>query len=44
MSFDQCTSDALAQAIAADIAAEVTYSPVDPAGAARAAAMRAELL
>lgn len=44
MLFDECTSEALAHAIAADIGREVTYAPVDPAGAARAAAMIAELL
>jgi pimeloyl-ACP methyl ester carboxylesterase/predicted glycosyltransferase len=44
MLFDECTGEALAHAIAADIGREVTYAPVDPAGAARAAAMIAELL
>ncbi len=44
MRYDECTSDALAHAIAADIGREVSYAPVDPAGAARAATMIAELL
>jgi pimeloyl-ACP methyl ester carboxylesterase/predicted glycosyltransferase len=44
MRYEECTSDALAHAIAADIGRQVTYAPVDPAGAARAATMIAELL
>ncbi len=44
MRYEECTSQALAQAIAADIGREVTYAPVDPAGAPRTAAMIAELL
>jgi pimeloyl-ACP methyl ester carboxylesterase/predicted glycosyltransferase len=44
MEFDDATSDALAAAIAQEIGREVDYLPVSGDGAARAAAMIAELL
>ena len=44
LDWDELTPDALAAAIAAEIGREVNYAPVDPGGAARAAARLAELL
>lgn len=44
MDWDELTPDALADAMATEIAREVDYAPVDPGGAARAAARLAELL
>jgi UDP-N-acetylglucosamine:LPS N-acetylglucosamine transferase len=44
MEFDDATPDALAAAIAAEIGREVDYLPVATDGAARAAALIAELL
>ncbi|MDN5860431.1 MAG: alpha/beta fold hydrolase [Pseudonocardia sp.] len=44
MDWDELAPDALAVAIAKEIGREVDYLPVDPGGAARAAAQLAELL
>ena len=44
MDFETATPDVIADAIAAEIGREVAYRPVDGGGAARAAAMLAELL
>jgi pimeloyl-ACP methyl ester carboxylesterase len=44
MDFEDSPPDAIAAAIAAEIGREVAYRPVDGAGAARAAALLAELL
>jgi pimeloyl-ACP methyl ester carboxylesterase/predicted glycosyltransferase len=44
MDFDTATPDAIAEAMAAEIGSEVRYRPVETDGAARAAALIAELL
>ena len=44
MEFDDATPESIAEAIAADIGREVDYRPVASDGAARAAALIAELL
>jgi UDP:flavonoid glycosyltransferase YjiC (YdhE family) len=44
MDFDSATPELIADAIGAEIGREVDYRPVDAGGAARAAAMIAELL
>ena len=44
MDFETATPEVIADAIAAEIGREVAYRPVDGGGAARAAAMLAELL
>jgi predicted glycosyltransferase len=44
MDFETATPEVIADAIAAEIGREVSYRPVDGGGAARAAAMLAELL
>ena len=44
MDFDESTPDVIAAAIVEEIGREVAYRPVDPDGAARAAALIAELL
>jgi hypothetical protein len=44
LDYADLTPDALADAVAAEIGREVTYRPVTPDGAARAAALLAELL
>jgi pimeloyl-ACP methyl ester carboxylesterase/predicted glycosyltransferase len=44
MDFDAATADVIADAIAEEIGREVTYKPVETDGAARAAALLAELL
>ena len=44
MDYDDITPDALAEAIAAEIGREVAYRPVGSDGAARAAALLADLL
>ncbi len=44
LTFDECTCEGLAEAIAAETGRKVTYAPVAPGGAERAAGMIAELL
>ena len=44
MDFDESTPEVIAEAIAAEIGREVDYRPVETDGAARAAALLAELL
>jgi hypothetical protein len=44
MDFEAATPDAIAVAIGEEMGREVDYRPVDPGGAARAAARIAELL
>jgi pimeloyl-ACP methyl ester carboxylesterase/UDP:flavonoid glycosyltransferase YjiC (YdhE family) len=44
MDYPELTPDALADAIAAELGRDVAYRPVDPGGAARAAALLADLL
>ena len=44
MDFDAATPETIAEAIAAEIGREVDYRPVETDGAARAAALIAELL
>jgi hypothetical protein len=44
MDFDTSTPESIAEAIASEIGREVSYRPVETDGAARAAAMLAELL
>ena len=44
MDYETATPEVIADAIAAEIGREVAYRPVDGGGAARAAAMLAELL
>ena len=44
MDFETATPEVIADAIAAEIGREVEYRPVDGGGAARAAALLAELL
>ena len=44
MDFATATPEAIADAIAEEIGREVDYRPVEPDGAARAAALIAELL
>ena len=44
MDFDESTPDVIAQAIAEEIGRDVEYKPVESDGAARAAALIADLL
>jgi hypothetical protein len=44
MDFDTATPESIAQAIADEIGREVAYRPVETDGAARAAALIAELI
>jgi UDP:flavonoid glycosyltransferase YjiC (YdhE family) len=44
LDYEDTTPDALAEAIASEIAREVSYRPVPTDGAARAASLLAELL